>query len=101
MKDSKPVVCTLSANDLIARCRQWRDVLTRSRAAVKPLPNGVAIRFSADAQTIAEIKELARVERSCCQWMTLDIRHENDGETTLLMTADSKEGIETIAAIVA
>lgn len=101
MRESKPIVCTLRPNELVARCKQWHEVLARARAVVKAVPGGVTIRFPGDPQVIVEIEELARLERSCCEWMTLDLRREQNGEATLLMTANSKEGAEMIAAITA
>jgi len=93
MTNAKPIVCTLSQTQLTARAQRWSDLIERAAQVVERVPNGVAVRFACG--DVAEIEELVRLERLCCEWMTLDLRRSAEA-VTLLMTADSKEGVEVI-----
>ena len=99
MTKAKPIVCTLSLSKLAARGEQWKDLVARAAQVIEHVPGGVAVRFARSDEALAEIEELARLERSCCEWMTLEIRRSVEA-MTLLMTADSEEGVEVIRRMV-
>jgi hypothetical protein len=99
MKASKPVICTLTSNELRARRDKWSDILRSATAEVQPLPDGVSVRLARDDAVLHRLHRLVELETVCCQWLLLDLS-EDAGATVLTMRAESDEGVEAIRTLV-
>ena len=97
MTKSKPVICTLTTVELHKRSAAWKDLVRRAGSRTAVTPDGIAIAF-ADLTNPQELEELVALERTCCEWMTLDLTREDAG-WVLRMSADSDEGVAVVRNI--
>jgi hypothetical protein len=74
-----PIVCTLSPEALKARRENLLDVLLQRSSEHTEIPDGFRLRFSADAQILAEIARTIEAERQCCRFLSFTIIVNPDG----------------------
>ena len=70
------LACELAAMDDKQRAR-YRVVVEQvesSALSTQPVPGGVAIRYTADPDTILRLAEFVTLERLCCPFFDFDIR---------------------------
>jgi hypothetical protein len=88
------IACTLSSKDMAAQRARWQRLMAASAVARDETPDGLRIRFRADAGVAAELAELVATERECCAWaswtvtaradaVVLEIRSRGDGVAAL------------------
>lgn len=95
----KPVICTLSARERKERGDHWHEALRNAAAEVRPLPDGVAVRLACDDLALKNLQKLVDLERTCCEWMLLDIRSDAGG-STLTIRAESEVGVVAIRNLI-
>jgi hypothetical protein len=74
-----PIACTLSPEALKARRENLPDALVQRSTERTELPDGLRLRFTADAQLLAEIARTVDAERLCCRFLTFTIIVSPDG----------------------
>jgi hypothetical protein len=87
--EPKPIVCTLSENDLRGRLEQitalGADALIAHEEA-----NGIhTLRFRDDEHTRHQLEQIVDAEASCCSFLDLTI-DERDGELILAVDAPTE-----------
>jgi hypothetical protein len=79
---------------MAAQRARWQRLMAASAVARDEMPDGLRIRFRADAGVAAELAELVATERECCAWaswtvaaradaVVLEIRSQGDGVAVL------------------
>jgi hypothetical protein len=64
-----PIACTLNAKDAAGRVEEWRSALAASVLEVsRPDPARLVIRVGSDPARIAALVDLARREKTCCEF---------------------------------
>jgi len=82
-----PIACTLSPDALKARRENLLEALLQRSTERTELPDGLRLRFTADAQILAEIARTVDAERLCCRFLTFTIIvRPNGGPITLDLT---------------
>jgi hypothetical protein len=74
-----PIACTLSPEAVKARRANLLDALMQRSSERTALPDGLRLRFTADAQILAEIARTVDAERLCCRFLTFTIVVSPDG----------------------
>src|SRR6266550_8112281 len=74
-----PIACTLSPEALKARRENRLDTLLQRSTERTELPDGLRLRFTADAQILAEIARTVEAERQCCRFLSFTITVSPDG----------------------
>lgn len=71
-----PIACDLLALDAGDQARRaaLADKMRAGTAEVQPLPNGLALRVSAQAMPRVEVEELMALERRCCPFLSFEAR---------------------------
>lgn len=92
-----PVACTLDASDLRDRRRVWSELIASSLAAREDTPQGVRLRFRADAEE--RLRGLALLEADCCGFARWDVRPE-PGAVVLDVSA-SGDGVAAVRELFA
>src|SRR4051812_45601063 len=75
--NSLPVACSLTPEALAARRANLLPGLARLAESTDDLPDGIRLRFAAEAWTA--IAETIDAERRCCRFLTFAIAVEADG----------------------
>lgn len=92
--DEIPIVCTPGALTIAQRERYMavRARLDGFRRGLDDLPDGVGLRFSAEAKSVLVLAEFITLERLCCPFLrfSLEVRPGAD-EVRLLLTG--REGV--------
>ncbi len=82
-----PVACTLSPDALDARRQGLLARLLNQSSGQELLPDGLRLRFSASAETLASIAAAIEAERHCCRFLRFTVTVEPDeGPFTLDLT---------------
>jgi hypothetical protein len=85
--------CNLSALDKAQRARY--SVLTRqlitAKQEVQELPDGYALRYAANPQTIKDVAEFVIYERLCCPFLSFEMAVEGEN---LSLRLKGKEGVK-------
>ena len=88
MTKSRPIVCTLTADDLRDRGAAWRKLWASGLLKRERIPGG--IRLSAEPGGAEALIELVNLERECCAWIDYDVdatgatlTADGDGEAVL------------------
>jgi hypothetical protein len=68
-----PIACTLSPEALKARRENLLAALLQRSTERTELPDGLRLRFTADAQILAEIARTVDAERLCCRFLSFTI----------------------------
>jgi len=74
-----PIACTLSPEALKARREGLIDALLHRSTERTELPDGLRLRFTPDAQILAEIARTVDAERVCCRFLTFTMTVSPDG----------------------
>lgn len=97
-----PVACTLDADDLGGREREWQALLTGALRAGRTIEGGVELRLH-DAEGVADhARRLAEAERACCPWFATTITEQSirgEREVVVRMVAADSTGAATLAAM--
>jgi hypothetical protein len=80
-----PIVCTLAERDRDDRLRDWQSVLDLVEERLTT-PDGIALRFPNDADTLASVARVAALEVACCSFFSF------------LLTLDANGAWLTVAA---
>jgi hypothetical protein len=64
-----PIACTLAADAVGDRVREWRDVLDRARSRTVASDGAVRIEFGGDVD-LAALATLVQAEQSCCRFFS-------------------------------
>lgn len=91
-----PIVCTLTAKAGTEQALQWVD-LQHSAIEVSAISGGVRMTFP--ASMVDNVEDLARRERACCAFLTIDTSVTND-VLTLDITSPNPEALTVICALV-
>ena len=90
------IACTLSPTALASRRERWERLIAAACLAREPAPDGVRLRFRADPDAVAELRELAAAERDCCAWADWSVE-PGDGEITL-RARSTGDGVDALQA---
>ena len=88
MRKSKPIVCTLTGRERRERATAWSTALQRAAIGVEECNGGYVITLRDEERLLAEINGLIEAERTCCAWMTLELRL--DAPMTLTVTLGTR-----------
>jgi len=94
-----PIACTLSPEALKARRENLLDALLQRSTERTELPDGLRLRFTADAQILAEIARTVDAERLCCRFLSFTITVNPDGGPITLELAGPAGTREFLAAM--
>lgn len=97
MTESRPIMCTLDANDLRDRGKAWDKVLGSGLVTRERVHGGIALQAAPGAA--AALVELIDLERECCAWIDFKVdRDAVTGATSVLVTAEG-DGESTLAGM--
>lgn len=94
-----PIACQLNAlsNDERMRRSELASGFSKSIQEVQELPNGFAIRFSADARDWMRAAEFVALERRCCPFLAFSLEaQEEDGPFWIRITG--RDGVKAFIA---
>ena len=74
-----PVACTLSPEALKARRDDLLAALLQRSVERTERPDGLRLRFTADAQILADLARTVEAERLCCRFLSFTITVNPDG----------------------
>ncbi len=74
-----PVACTLSPEALKARRDNLLAALLQRSAERTERPDGLRLRFIADAQILVDLARTVEAERLCCRFLSFTITVNPDG----------------------
>jgi hypothetical protein len=96
---TEPIACTLTPDAYADRADRIAALGRRALLSRGPLPGGARLRFTASAETEAELREIVEAEARCCPFLTMDLRHA-DGALELDVTgpAEAEPLIEELFA---
>ena len=80
----RPIACTLDDGDRAERSTRWHAV----SPVVEETPSG--LRISTTSSNVAELRELALLERDCCAFASWDV------SAVLDVRAESAEGVSAL-----
>jgi len=95
-----PIACTLSDEAYRARRREVRDLMRASARAVREEPDGFALRFDRDVETVRMLGELIAFESGCCGFLRFDLRVGPEGEPVWLTIGGSPEAKDFVRGVV-
>jgi hypothetical protein len=82
-----PIVCSLDPQALEARREGLLARLVQRAGERRELPDGLQLRFAADARIVGDIAEVVNAERLCCRFLRFTITVEaGEGPITLDLT---------------
>jgi hypothetical protein len=91
------IACTLSPTALASRRERWDRLIAAACLGREPAPDGLRLRFRADPDAVAELRELAAAERDCCAWADWSVE-QDDGEIVLLARSTG-DGVAALHAM--
>jgi len=96
-----PLACRVRALDAAQRRRQQRllDTVRRTAFGQHELPDGIALRFTADAAAFVQLAEWISLERRCCPFLEFTLEWKGDDSVSLRLTGPPG-GKEFIAAMI-
>jgi hypothetical protein len=95
-----PVACTLSDEAYRARRSQVRDLMRTSAREVRERPDGFALRFDRDTETVRMLGELIAFESACCGFLRFDLQVGAEGEAVWLTIGGSAEAKAFVRGVV-
>ena len=75
-----PVACTLSGPDLATRRAGLLNDLGGRRREARWLPEGITLRYSSEAGTLALLGEFIHLESRCCPFLRFQLTVEPGGD---------------------
>ena len=82
MAESKPIACTLTAEEMKDRGAAWNKLMASGLVERDRVPGGIRLRAEHGASTA--LMELVARERECCAWIQFDVAGDS-----VTMTADA------------
>jgi len=77
--DELPVACTLTEPELAARRAGVLTAIRRDQQEARWLPDGVALRFTAEPARLAMLAAFVDLERRCCAFLRFRLTVEPGG----------------------
>jgi hypothetical protein len=89
MDESRPIMCTLTSDELEDRGQAWEKLLASGLVERERIPGGIRLHPAPGAK--AALLELVELERQCCAWIDIEVYDgsvvtltaEGDGEAVL------------------
>jgi MerR family copper efflux transcriptional regulator len=75
---SEPIACTLGAEAMPGRLREWQAMLDRALER-RTTATGVVMRFPRDVDTVTALASLTAREVDCCAFLTFTVKIAADG----------------------
>jgi hypothetical protein len=94
-----PIACTLSPDALQTRRDQLLADVFRRAEHHELTDNGLRVRFSPDADTVATVGRVVDAERQCCRFLRFVITVEPDGGPVVLELSGPAGTREFIAGL--
>jgi len=88
------IACTLTNDDRSTRRERWRRVGADAAGGVVETPTGLRLVFRSSPSVVAELHELAELERQCCAFATWTVRDE--GAHLVLDVDGDGEGVAAL-----
>jgi len=79
-----PIACSLTDSEFRKRRKTVLREAGKKMLEVKEIEDGYIYRFPSDDDSLAQIFELVRMERKCCQFLQFRITVESGGGDTWL-----------------
>ncbi len=98
MYEPKPIICTLTDEDLKSRKTTWREVMRTSVSDVREIADGYTLILGTN-NDIEAVRQLTRAESACCEWMSLEL--SEGAPSTLKITSESPGGKAVIKEMLA
>ena len=89
--------CSLPAPDLRDRRATWAGLRERALRASLPTADGARLTYAAQPGVEDELRELARLEASCCSFAEWTVRR--DGERVILEVRAEGTGVAVVHAL--
>lgn len=81
VKAARPIMCTLTRDELQDRGRAWQKLLGSGLVERRRIPGGIRLRAEPGARVA--LFELVDLERECCAWIDFDV----DESSAVMLTA--------------
>jgi hypothetical protein len=98
MAETKPLACSLDAAAARDRLALIESVGRRALLSREEREGMHLLRFSADAQTRAELRQIVRAERRCCPFLDLGLAAEDD---EVVLTVGAGQDARDVATMLA
>lgn len=98
--DTAPIACSLGQRDLAERQRRWRALASNAILDIAPTGYGLRLRFRADPAVVAELRDLAALERDCCSFADWTVHSDADCHVVDIR-GNSPAGVATVHAMFA
>jgi hypothetical protein len=76
--DAVPIVCTLPPAELNGRQADIALIAQNALLWRRPIEHGALLRFTADADTERQLREIVAAEAECCAFLSMDLRYADD-----------------------
>jgi hypothetical protein len=97
-RGSQVAACSLGQAELPQRSARWAALMARADGQASPTESGIRLTFAPDQDIAGELHELVELERTCCAFATWSV-HENGGQFTLDIDANTAEAIAAVQAM--
>lgn len=83
-----PIACRVHALDRAQRQRQQAllDTVRRTALGKHDLPDGIALRFAADAAAFVQLAEWISLERRCCPFLEFALEWKQEDSVSVRLT---------------
>lgn len=81
-----PLACSLPPGEQVPRMERWEALASSVLISAEATWAGVRLRYRREGEVLAELEELARLERDCCGWAEWRVAPAGD-EVVLEVTA--------------
>jgi hypothetical protein len=81
VEEARPIMCTLTHDELEDRSHAWRKLMTGGLVERERVPGGIRLRPAPGARTA--LLELVDLERECCAWINFEV----DESSAVTLTA--------------
>jgi hypothetical protein len=98
--DTAPIACSLGQGDLAERQRRWHTLARNAILDIAPTGHGLRLRFRADPGVVAELRDLAALERDCCAFADWTVNSDADAHV-MDIRANSPAAVATVHAMFA
>jgi hypothetical protein len=98
MAETKPLACSLDAAAARDRLALIESVGRRALLSREEREGMHLLRFAADAQTRAELRQIVRAERRCCPFLDLGLAAEDD---EVVLTVGAGQDARDVATMLA
>ncbi|MGZ6299564.1 MAG: hypothetical protein ACXWMN_03605 [Candidatus Limnocylindria bacterium] len=88
MDESRPIMCTLTREELVDRGQAWERLLASGLVERERVAGGIRLRPAPGAR--AALLELVDLERACCAWIDVDV---DEGSAVTLTAPGDGEAV--------